>query len=96
MLPSDHEPWGLVVNEAMLAGVPPVVSDRVGCACDLVRGTGYIYPCGDTGALAAALHRALVQVAAQDVRPLMRGRAARYGVARTAAVFEHAALAAAR
>lgn len=46
--------------------------------------------------LAAALHRALVQLAAQDVRPLMRGRAARYGVARTAAGFEHAALAAAR
>ena len=68
----------------------------MGCAGDLVRGTGYIYPCGDTGALAAALHGALVPVAAQDVRPLMRGRAARYGLARTAAGFQHAAPAAAR
>jgi hypothetical protein len=41
------------------------------------------------------MHPALVQVAAQDVRPLRRGRAARYGLARTAAGFEHAALAAA-
>jgi len=57
---------------------------------------GIHLPCGDTGALAAALHRALVQVAAQHVRPLMRGRATRYWVARTAAGFEHAALAAAR
>jgi hypothetical protein len=41
--PSDHEPCGLVVNEAMLAGVLPVASDRVGCAGDLLRATGYIY-----------------------------------------------------
>jgi glycosyltransferase involved in cell wall biosynthesis len=94
VLPSDHEPWGLVVSEAVLAGILPVVSDRVECAGDLVRGTEYIYPCGDTylcgdtGALAAGLHRALVQVAAQDVRPLMRGRAARYRVASTAVGFE--------
>ncbi|MBV8557619.1 MAG: glycosyltransferase family 4 protein, partial [Planctomycetaceae bacterium] len=36
-LPSRLEPWGLVVNEAMNFGLPAVVSDRVGCAANLVR-----------------------------------------------------------
>jgi glycosyltransferase involved in cell wall biosynthesis len=35
VLPSETENWGLVVNEAMAAGVLPVVSDRVGAAPDL-------------------------------------------------------------
>jgi 1,2-diacylglycerol 3-alpha-glucosyltransferase len=33
---STHEQWGLVVNEAMAAGLPVLVSDRCGCAEDLV------------------------------------------------------------
>jgi glycosyltransferase involved in cell wall biosynthesis len=36
VLPSSHEPWGLVVNEAMNFGVPALVSDCVGSAPDLV------------------------------------------------------------
>ena len=41
-----HETWGLVVNEAMNFNLPVVVSDKVGCAADLVRHAenGYIYP----------------------------------------------------
>ncbi len=34
---STTEPWGLVVNEAMASGLPVLVSDRCGCARDLVR-----------------------------------------------------------
>ncbi len=34
---STSEPWGLVVNEAMASGVPVLVSERCGCAEDLVR-----------------------------------------------------------
>lgn len=34
---SRIEPWGLVVNEAMSAGLPVVVSRECGCAEDLVR-----------------------------------------------------------
>lgn len=30
------EPWGLVVNEAMASGMPVLVSNRCGCAADLV------------------------------------------------------------
>jgi len=37
VLPSISEPWGLAVNEAIAAGTPVLVSDRCGCAPDLVR-----------------------------------------------------------
>jgi glycosyltransferase involved in cell wall biosynthesis len=37
VLPSRREPWGLVVNEAMAAGLPVIVSNRCGCAGDLVE-----------------------------------------------------------
>lgn len=33
---STTEQWGLVVNEAMAAGLPVIISDRCGCARDLV------------------------------------------------------------
>jgi 1,2-diacylglycerol 3-alpha-glucosyltransferase len=36
VLPSTREPWGLVVNEAMACGLPVIVSNRCGCADDLV------------------------------------------------------------
>jgi glycosyltransferase involved in cell wall biosynthesis len=34
---STTEQWGLVVNEAMASGLPVLVSDRCGCAPDLVK-----------------------------------------------------------
>ncbi len=37
VLPSTREPWGLVVNEAMAASLPVIVSDRCGCAEDIVQ-----------------------------------------------------------
>ena len=58
VLPSlgPGETWGLAVNEAMACGRPAVVSDRVGCAPDLIRpDTGRVVPAGDAAALAAAL-----------------------------------------
>jgi glycosyltransferase involved in cell wall biosynthesis len=59
VLPSDYEPFGLVVNEAMLCGCCVVVSDRVGARLDLVREgqTGYVFPTADIDALATALTR---------------------------------------
>lgn len=59
---SEHEPFGVVVNEAMLCGCPVVVSDRVGARYDLVDHgkTGLIYPCGDVDGLAKILQTVLV------------------------------------
>jgi glycosyltransferase involved in cell wall biosynthesis len=37
VLPSQSEPWGLVVNEAMVCGMPVIVSETCGCAADLVQ-----------------------------------------------------------
>jgi len=37
VLPSRFEPWGLVVNEALAAGLPVILSDQVGAAPDLLR-----------------------------------------------------------
>ena len=57
VLPSTNEPWGLVVNEAMCAGLPVIVSEEVGCAKDLVlRGeNGETFTAGDISGLVAAL-----------------------------------------
>ena len=37
VLPSTSETWGLVVNEAMVCGLPVIVSNRCGCVPDLVH-----------------------------------------------------------
>ena len=59
VLPSQHEPWGLIVNEAMAAGCPVVVSTDVGSHADLVTDgvEGCVFPVGNIAALADALHR---------------------------------------
>ncbi|HLI78047.1 MAG TPA: glycosyltransferase family 4 protein [Acidobacteriaceae bacterium] len=61
VLPSRHEPWGLIVNEAMAAGCAVVVSSDVGAAPDLVTDgvNGYTYPVGNIPALTEALARVL-------------------------------------
>jgi glycosyltransferase involved in cell wall biosynthesis len=63
VLPSGlGETWGLVVNEAMCAGLPVVVSDLVGCSPDLVEPgeNGYVYKCGDVAQLAEKLGSLIV------------------------------------
>ena len=61
VLPARHEPWGLVVNEAMNAARAVVVSDDVGCHPDLITNgvEGFVFPVGDVNALAEALLRVL-------------------------------------
>lgn len=93
VLPSEAETWGLVVNEAMAAGVLPVVSDVVGCVPDLVTGVGEVFRCADVADLAAALRRALARISDPACRAQMRHHAARYSLDGTAEGFEHAATA---
>lgn len=74
VLPSaSRETWGVVVNEAMNFGLPVIVSDRVGCAPDLVREgvNGHVVPASDVDRLSEVL-RGLV---------LDRDRRVRFGEA---------------
>jgi len=61
VLPSDYEPFAVVVNEAMCCGCPVAASNSVGAARDLVAPVRkeFVFPCGDIGALAALLKDAL-------------------------------------
>ena len=53
VLPSEREPWGLAVNEAMACGTAVIVSDQVGCAADLLNDEcGKVFPSGNINALA--------------------------------------------
>ena len=53
ILPSEYETWGLVINEAMSAGVPCIVSDSCGAAKDMIikYKTGFQYKNGDINQL---------------------------------------------
>ena len=56
----DREPWGLVINEAMHAGVPVVTTDAVGAAAGgLVEDgrNGFVVPEGNASSLADAIRR---------------------------------------
>jgi glycosyltransferase involved in cell wall biosynthesis len=62
-LPSrEHETWGMVVNEAMNFYLPIVVTDKVGCADDLVRDgeNGFVVSAEDSSNLSDRL-RQLIQ-----------------------------------
>jgi glycosyltransferase involved in cell wall biosynthesis len=61
VLPSEYEPFGVVVNEASCCGCPVAASDRVGAAADLIAPVNpdFIFPCGDVSALTGLLQRAL-------------------------------------
>lgn len=57
VLPSHDETWGMVVNEALACGTPCIVSDKVGCAVDMILSgvNGLVYPCGNIPRLAERL-----------------------------------------
>lgn len=53
VLPSRHDGWGVVVNQAIGAGLPIIASDAVGAALDLIQNdrNGRIIPANDAEAL---------------------------------------------
>ena len=57
VLPSEYEPFAVVVNEAMCCGCPVIASDRVGAARDLIAPVcaEFVYPCGNIDVLASIL-----------------------------------------
>ena len=75
VLPSEYEPFAVVVNEAMCCGCAVVASDRVGAARDLVSPIApqFVFTCGDVEALTAILRglqndRAGLQTVARAAR----------------------------
>lgn len=86
VLASDHEPWGLVLNEAMASGLAVVASEAVGAAEDLVLPgqTGDRFPTGDV----RALERCLTPLLASPDLLEASGRAAAEHV--RSCDFEHA------
>jgi glycosyltransferase involved in cell wall biosynthesis len=57
VLASEDDPWGLVVNEAMSAGLPVLVSDACGASLDLVREgvNGFTFRSGSVADLSRAI-----------------------------------------
>lgn len=57
VLPSEHEPWGAVVNEAMAAQAAIIATDRVGAAVELVTEgrEGFLVSVGDIPGIAKAM-----------------------------------------
>jgi glycosyltransferase involved in cell wall biosynthesis len=72
---STTEQWGLVVNEAAAAGLPLLVSERCGCAPELVRPgvTGLLFDPYDIEAISAAM----TAIASSDTDLKAMGHAAR-------------------
>jgi glycosyltransferase involved in cell wall biosynthesis len=60
VLPSEIEPWGMVVVEALACGLPVIATRKVGAAWDLIHEgeNGFIIPENDAAALAATIDRA--------------------------------------
>lgn len=60
---TDFDIWGLVLNEAMAAGLPVICSPRAGAAPDLVEDgvTGYVMDYADTAAVANRVSQLLDQ-----------------------------------
>ena len=76
IISSDYdETWGLAANEAMVCGLPVIVSDRAGCSMDLVRRgrTGEIFPFGEIDTLS----NLMVSMAGDPGRLIKMGEHAR-------------------
>lgn len=56
ILPSISEPWGMVVEEALNNGLPVIVSDKVGCAEEIINDSnGIIFKLSEADALQKAI-----------------------------------------
>ena len=75
-LPSAHETWGLVANEALACGRPIVVSDQCGCAPDLASGgiAGRTFRVGDIADFSAAIGSVALERNLSDAIATLSGR----------------------
>jgi glycosyltransferase involved in cell wall biosynthesis len=80
VMPSEHETWGLVANEALACGKPVILADSVGCAPDLAADgiAGRVFAVGNVAALTAAIS----QIVASPPSPAqIAAKSTAYGLA---------------
>jgi glycosyltransferase involved in cell wall biosynthesis len=94
VLPSRHDGWGVVINQALAAGLPIITSDQVGAGLDLVENgkNGICVPAGDADALykameLIAINRDLVYRWGQLSREIARGLTPEAGAEKWVHVF---------
>jgi glycosyltransferase involved in cell wall biosynthesis len=88
VLPSRYDGWGVVVNQAIGAGLPVICSDQVGAGYDLVEEgvNGHRFPVGDVETLRECMQRFLDEPARiDDYGHMSRARAAQWQPANGAA-----------
>lgn len=79
VVPSRHDGWGVVVNEALLAGTPVLCSAGVGASALIVKsGGGQVVAANDSDALADALTNLASDAAKLDVMAAAASRFAPY------------------
>jgi glycosyltransferase involved in cell wall biosynthesis len=93
VLPSKGpgETWGLAVNEAMASGLPVIVSDRCGCASDLVQQeeNGLIFKSEDQRSLEVAMQKLSERQAINEMGRKSKVRIESWNFTRIAEVIEN-------
>jgi glycosyltransferase involved in cell wall biosynthesis len=92
VLPTHSDPWGLVLNEAIAAGLPVVCSRAAGAAAQIVieGQNGFLHDPGDVTALAQALTAALAPGQRETLGRASLALAASFPLERAVQAFEDA------
>lgn len=93
ILPSLVEQWGLVINEAMASGIIVALSDRCGCATDLIEDgiTGFRFNPTSITDIAEAIERAVSHAGRDKIINNASDRINQWGLSRFVSGFWHAA-----
>ena len=99
VLPSRHDGWGVVVNQALATGVPIITSDAVGAGLDYVENgiNGVKVKAGDVDALYAAMQSLaqdpeIARIWGMKSREIARALTPEAGAGKWAQVFESLAI----
>ena len=88
LVPSRHEPFGIVALEAIASGCP-VVASRIGGLPEAVGDCGLLVPPGDPAALADATERTLRSDVQKNLRAAMPTHVRRHRIDRIATDYLH-------
>lgn len=93
VLPSAVDEWGLVVNEAMAAGLPVLISENAGCSRDLVADgvNGFTFDPANSHGLATLMQRLAASPQLSDMGLASRRIIAGWDLARFASGLSEAA-----